>query len=106
MGKYVELNNQNFDETLKSNAVVLVDFWATWCGPCRMLAPTIEQVAEEYEGKAVVAKVDVDQNPDLAKRFGIMSIPTMFFFKNGEVANKMIGLSQKSEITGVLDSLI
>ncbi len=106
MGKYVELNNQNFDDTIKSNSVVLVDFWATWCGPCRMLAPTIEQLAQEYEGKAIIAKVDVDENVELAKQFGIMSIPTIYFFKDGQVAQKMIGLSQKSEIASVLDKLI
>ncbi len=106
MGKYIELNNQNFQNTIESNKVVLVDFWATWCGPCRMLAPTIEQIAQEYEGKAVIAKVDVDQNVEIAKQFGIMSIPTLFSFKDGQVTQKMIGLSQKSEITSVLDTLI
>ena len=84
------LNNNNFDETIK-NGVVLVDFWATWCGPCKMLAPNVEEIAKEYEGRAVVGKVDVDENPDLAERFGIMSIPALFVFVNGEVKEKLIG---------------
>ena len=96
------LNNNNFDETLK-NGVVLVDFWATWCGPCKMLAPNVEEIAKEYEGRAVVGKVDVDENPDLAERFGIMSIPALFVFVNGEVKEKLIGYRLKMQIAEVLD---
>lgn len=96
------LNNNNFDETIK-NGVVLVDFWATWCGPCKMLAPNVEEIAEEYEGRAVVGKVDVDENPDLAERFGIMSIPALFVFVNGEVKEKLIGYRLKMQIAEVLD---
>lgn len=96
------LNNNNFDETIK-NGVVLVDFWATWCGPCKMLAPNIEEIAKEYEGRAVVGKVDVDENPDLAERFGIMSIPALFVFVNGEVKEKLIGYRLKMQIAEVLD---
>ena len=77
--KYLTLTDSNFDETTKSG-VVLVDFWATWCGPCKMLAPTIEELAEDYEGRAAVCKVDVDENPSLAMRFKVMSIPTVFIF--------------------------
>lgn len=96
------LNNNNFDETIK-NGVVLVDFWATWCGPCKMLAPNVEEIAKEYEGRAVVGKVDVDENPDLAERFGIMSIPALFVFVNGEVKEKLIGYRLKMQIADVLD---
>ena len=96
------LNNNNFDETIK-NGVVLVDFWATWCGPCKMLAPNVEEIAKEYEGRAVVGKVDVDENPDLAERFGIMSIPALFVLVNGEVKEKLIGYRLKMQIAEVLD---
>lgn len=96
------LNNNNFDETIK-NGVVLVDFWATWCGPCKMLAPNVEEIEKEYEGRAVVGKVDVDENPDLAERFGIMSIPALFVFVNGEVKEKLIGYRLKMQIAEVLD---
>ena len=96
------LSNNNFDETIK-NGVVLVDFWATWCGPCKMLAPNVEEIAKEYEGRAVVGKVDVDENPDLAERFGIMSIPALFVFVNGEVKEKLIGYRLKMQIAEVLD---
>ncbi len=96
------LNNNNFDETIK-NGVVLVDFWATWCGPCKMFAPNVEEIAKEYEGRAVVGKVDVDENPDLAERFGIMSIPALFVFVNGEVKEKLIGYRLKMQIAEVLD---
>jgi len=103
--KYLVLDESNFDETVK-DGVCLVDFWATWCGPCKMLAPTIEELAEDYEGRVKVCKVDVDENQDLAMRFRVMSIPTVFFFKNGEVVNKMIGLSDKDEYEEILDSLL
>lgn len=96
------LNNNNFDETIK-NGVVLVDFWATWCGPCKMLAPNVEEIAKEYEGRAVVGKVDVDENPELSERFGIMSIPALFVFVNGEVKEKLIGYRLKMQIAEVLD---
>lgn len=103
--KYLTLTDSNFDETTKSG-VVLVDFWATWCGPCKMLAPTIEELAEDYEGRAAVCKVDVDENPSLAMRFKVMSIPTVFIFKDGEPVKKIIGLSDKEEYEEVLDSLL
>lgn len=99
------LTNENFDETIASG-VVLVDFWATWCSPCKMLAPTIEELSSDYAGKATVCKVDVDENPELAQRYGIMSIPSVFIFKNGEVKERLIGFRVKSQIAEYLDKHI
>ncbi len=94
MGKYVELTSANFDETVKEG-VTLVDFWAPWCGPCRMIAPVIEELAEEYEGKATIAKVNTDEEQEIAVKYGIRSIPTVMIFKNGEVVDQMIGAASK-----------
>lgn len=98
-------NVNEFDEAV-AHGVVLVDFWATWCGPCKMLAPTIESISEEYSDRAEVKKVDVDECPQLAERFGIYSIPTLLFFKDGKEENRMIGYRLKREISAVLDELI
>jgi thioredoxin 1 len=105
MGKYVELNATNFVDTVKEG-VVLVDFWAAWCGPCRMIAPVIEELAEEYEGRATIAKVDVDTAPEVAGQFGIRSIPTVLFFKNGELVDQMIGAAPKAAYAQKLDALL
>ena len=105
MGKYVELNGTNFADTVKEG-VVLVDFWAAWCGPCRMIAPIIEELAEEYEGKATIAKVDVDTAPEVAQQFGIRSIPTVLFFKDGELVDQMIGAAPKAAYAQKLDALL
>lgn len=94
MGKYVELTAANFEATVKEG-VTLVDFWAPWCGPCRMIAPVIEELAEEYEGKATIAKVNTDEEQDIAVKFGIRSIPTVMIFKNGEVVDQMVGAASK-----------
>lgn len=84
--------DKNFDtEVLKSDKVVMVDFWATWCGPCIALGPTVEALAKEYDGKAVVGKVNVDENPDISVKYGIRSIPTILFIKNGQVVDKQVG---------------
>lgn len=96
------LGKDNFDETV-GKGTVLVDFWATWCGPCKMLAPTIEELAKDYQGKAEICKVDVDENPDLAQKFGIYSIPTMIIFKDGKPVDKMTGFRVKSQIEEVID---
>ncbi len=104
--KYVTLTAENFESVLAENPVVVVDFWATWCGPCRMLAPVIEELAQEFEGKAVVGKVDVDENEDLARSFGIVSIPTVFIFKNGQVAEKLVGFRQKAQLAEAINNLI
>lgn len=93
----VVLTKDNFkNEVLESDIPVLVDFWATWCGPCRMLSPIIEEIAEEYEGSVKVGKVNVDEQPELAAQYGIESIPTVMYFKNGEVADTAIGYRPKS----------
>ena len=99
----ITLNNNNFrQEVLESSIPVLVDFWAAWCGPCRMLAPIIDEVAKEYEGKVKVGKVNVDEEQELAVRYGIASIPTVILFKNGAIANKTIGFGSKAQITDML----
>ncbi len=102
----VTVNNQNLAEVLASSPVVLIDFWATWCGPCRMLAPVVEEVAAEFEGKAVVAKCNVDEAREVAMQYRIMSIPTLIYFKNGEVADKTVGVVSKENIVSKLNNLL
>ena len=101
----INLTNQNFEEeVLKSNLPVLVDFFATWCGPCKMLAPVISELAEKYEGKVKIGKVNVDDGNELAMRYQIMSIPTLVLFKEGKVVSTKIGLSSKSEIENMINN--
>lgn len=95
MSKPIEVNDANFDQTLKQHSLVLVDFWAAWCGPCRMVAPVMEELAKDYAGKVTVAKLDVDANPQTAMRYRVMSIPTVILFKNGEPAEVMVGATPK-----------
>lgn len=102
---YITLNQQNFDE-ITSKGVVLVDFWATWCGPCKMMAPNVEEIATEYKGKVTVGKVDVDECQELATRFGIMSIPTLIVFKDGEKKEVLVGYRLKIQIAQVLDKYL
>jgi len=105
MAGYVELTKENFDQVI-SSGVTLVDFWAPWCGPCRMIAPVIEELAEEYQGKATIGKVNTDEQQELAVRFGIRSIPTILFFKDGEVVDQMIGAASKDVFASKLDAII
>lgn len=103
----LELNDTNFDEiVLKSDKPVIVDFWAEWCGPCRMISPLVEELSQEYAGKVVVGKVDVDSNNATAMRFGIRNIPTILFFKNGQVVDKQVGAVPKSVLVKKLEVLL
>jgi len=99
----IVITSENFEnEVLKSDVPVLVDFWATWCGPCRMIAPALSEIAEEYEGKVKVGKVNVDEQMQLAIQFGINSIPALLLFKNGEVAQRSVGARPKAQIEEML----
>ncbi len=102
----ITATNENFNEIISGSQPVLVDFWATWCGPCRMLGPTVEAVAKEYDGKVTVAKCNVDECEDIAVQFGIRNIPTLLFFKGGQVVDKLVGNVPKGEITAKLDAII
>ncbi len=103
MAKPIEITDANFEATvLNSDKPVLVDFWAAWCGPCRAIAPIIEEMAGEMEETAVIGKIDVDANPNTSIKYGVMSIPTLLVFKNGEVVDKHVGVAPKSVIAGKL----
>src|SRR2546423_8212421 len=107
MSQAAAVTSANFDsEVLKSDLPVLVDFWAVWCGPCRMIAPHVDAIAEEFAGKAKVFKVDTDSESELAGKYNIMSIPALLFFKNGQVADQAIGAVPKTEIANRLNKLI
>lgn len=100
------LTDSNFeDEVLNADKPVLVDFWATWCGPCRQIAPIVEELADEFEGRAKVGKVDVDENPQIAQEYGVRSIPTLLFFKDGQVQEQLVGASGKKQLKEKLEEL-
>lgn len=103
----LEVTDKTFkEEVLQKGMPAMVDFWATWCGPCRMVGPTVEELAKEYEGKAVVAKVDVDTNQGVAAEYGIRNIPTILFFKDGQVVDKVVGVVPKSQLEQKLKAIM
>lgn len=104
MAKVLAVTDQSFEsDVLNSSTPVLVDFWAEWCGPCKMLAPILESVVDDYAGKVKIVKINVDENPETAPKFGIRGIPTLILFKNGEVATTKVGALSKSQLTDFLD---
>lgn len=102
----LEFTDANFEElVIKSGKPVIVDLWAEWCGPCRMLTPIVEEMAKEYEGRAVIGKLNVDDNPEVTAKYGVRNIPTVLFFKGGEIADKQVGSVPKSTLVGKLEKL-
>jgi len=104
MSKPVEITDSNFEEIINSDKPVLVDFWAEWCGPCKMIGPLVEELANEFEGKAIIGKVDVDTNPEVSAKFGIRSIPTLLVFKGGEIVDKQVGAVPKSVLSEKIEA--
>ena len=103
----LEITDSSFEETvLKSDKPVMVDFWAAWCGPCRMVGPIIDELSEEYEGKAIIGKVDIDSNQQYAAQFGVRNIPTVLVFKDGELVDRKVGVSSKNDYAQAIDKLI
>lgn len=102
----MEITSQNFNEIIAQDKPVVLDFWATWCGPCKKIAPLIEELAAEYEGKAIIGKVNVEDEDDLTTQFGIRNIPTVLFIKNGNVVDKQVGACPKSELENKLTALL
>ena len=103
----LEITDSNFEETvLKSDKPVMVDFWAAWCGPCRMVGPIIDELSKEYEGKAIIGKVDIDSNQQYAAQFGVRNIPTVLVFKDGELVDRKVGVSSKNDYAQAIDKLI
>ena len=102
----MEITTQNFNELIAQGKPVVVDFWATWCGPCKKIAPLVEELATEYDGQAIIGKVNVEEEDDLVAQFGIRNIPTVLFFKDGAVVDKVVGAVPKSELEGKLKALL
>ena len=101
------IDDSNFDQlVMKSDKTVMIDFWAEWCGPCRMVGPIVEEMAKEFEGKAIIGKVDVDANPGITSKYGIRNIPTLLFFKGGEVVDKQVGVVAKTALAEKLNKLL
>jgi thioredoxin 1 len=104
MSKPVEITDSNFEEIINSDKPVLVDFWAEWCGPCKMIGPLVEELANEFEGKAIIGNVDVDTNPEVSAKFGIRSIPTLLVFKGGKIVDKQVGAVPKSVLSEKIEA--
>ena len=104
MSKAIQITDSNFEEIISSDLPVLVDFWAEWCGPCKMIGPVVDELAGEYEGKAVIGKVNVDENPETAQKFMVRSIPTLLILKGGEVVDKQVGAVPKSTLSEKIDA--
>ena len=103
----LEINDENFEEiVLKSNQPVLVDFWAAWCGPCRMVGPIIDELSKEFEGKAVVGKIDVDANQEFAAKYGVRNIPTVLLFKDGELISRQVGVAPKKTYEDAINAAL
>ncbi|MBO4724752.1 MAG: thioredoxin [Bacteroidaceae bacterium] len=102
----LEITSQNFDEVKQQGKPVLIDFWATWCGPCKRLGPIIEELAGEYDGKAVIGKCDIEDNDDLTEQFGIMNVPTVVFLKDGKEVDRVVGLAMKNVYQDKLNALL
>lgn len=107
MSEAIEVTAENFDrEVLQSSIPTMVDLWAVWCGPCKALAPTVDAIAKEYDGRLKVVKLDVQNSPAIASKYGVASIPTLLFFKNGELADRIVGLQSKQVITAKIEPLL
>lgn len=102
----VHFSKEGFEKAKAQGGIMLVDFWATWCGPCKMIAPVIEQLAVQYDGRVIVGKVDVDQEPDLAREYGVMSIPNVIFFKDGKEVDRKVGVMPASAYSQALEALL
>lgn len=105
-GNVVELTDATFEQTIQGDKLVLVDFWAPWCGPCKMIAPVIEEIADEYANKAAICKINTDEHRDAALNFGINAIPTLILFKGGQIEKKWVGLTSKKDLSAALDELL
>ena len=104
MGKTLEITDKNFNDIISKNKTVLVDFWAEWCGPCRIIGPVIEELANEYEGKAIIGKLDVDSNQESSVKYEVRSIPTIITFKDGKIVDRQVGAVPKETLKNILDS--
>lgn len=104
MGNTLEITDSNFNDVISKNKTVLVDFWAEWCGPCRMIGPIIEELANEYKGKVIIGKLDVDSNQESSIKYGVRSIPTILTFKDGEIVDKQVGAVPKEKLKNIVDS--
>ena len=104
MGKAIEITDSNFNDLISKNKTVLVDFWAEWCGPCRMIGPIVEELAGEYDGKAIIGKLDVDTNQESSVKYGVRSIPTILLFKDGELVDRQVGAVPKETLSKAIDA--